>query len=318
MLKNILFVKASSLGDIIHALPAVSDMRAVHPSVAVDWVVEETFASIPSLHPAVDNVLVVATRRWRRALWRASTRAEIALARHQIREQHYDAVIDAQGLLKSALITTCARGLRYGLDWRSAREPLGIFYDRTFDVPWSLHAVERNRILCARALGYPVPRSCDYGIRAIARAFEWIPTGRYAVLLHATSGDYKLWPEANWIALAQALNGAGSTCILPWGNAAERERAARIAVDASYAIVAPPLTLAEFPALFAGAAAVIGVDTGLTHLAGALGIPTVGIYCGTDPHATGLYECERATNLGGIGAMPDVKRILAATLRYLS
>lgn len=175
-----------------------------------------------------------------------------------------------------------------------------------------MHAVERTRLLCARALGYEVPQRCDYGIRAAPRSFAWIGGGAYAVLLHASSGDHKLWDERNWVALAESLGAAGTGCVLPWGNERERERAMRIAKKLRAAIVPPALSLDELAGLLAGARMAVGVDTGLTHLAAALGAPTVGIYTATDPAATGIYGCARAINLGGIQRVPTVQQVLTA------
>ncbi len=317
MVKNILLVKTSSLGDVIHALPAVSDARALVADVRVDWAVEETFAAVPRLHAGVTGVLPVAIRRWRRTWWRDAIRSEIAACVRNLRRQRYDAVIDAQGLFKSALIALAARGTRYGLDFRSSREPLALCYHRTFRVSWELHAVERNRLLLARALGYEVPAGCTYGISAAPRRFDWLAAGPYAVLLHATSGDYKLWDERNWVALGEAFNSSGVSCVLPWGSGGERARSERIAGKLRAATVPPLLSLDDLAGLLAGAKAVVGVDTGLAHLAAALGAPTVGVYCGTDPAATGIYGCARAVNLGGIGHAPAVNEVVSA-LGHLS
>ena len=312
MAKSILLIKTSSLGDVIHALPAVSDVRSRLADVRVDWTVEEPFAAVPRLHAGVTGVIPVAIRRWRRALGRGRTYGEIAACVRNLRQQRYDAVIDAQGLFKSALIALAARGTRYGYDFRSSREPLAWFYDRTFRVSWKLHAVERNRLLLARALGYEAPPGCAYGISAVPRRFDWLAADPYAVLLHATSGDYKLWDEANWVALGEALNSSGVGCVLPWGNPGERGRSERIAGKLRAATVPPLLSLDDLAGLFAGARVVVGVDTGLSHLAAALGVPAVGVYCGTDSAATGIYGCVRALNLGGIGRAPTAAQVITA------
>jgi len=318
MAKSILLVKTSSLGDVIHALPAVSDVRSMAADLRVDWAVEEPFAAVPRLHAGVTGVIPVAIRRWRRALWRGRTYGEIAACVRNLRLRRYDAVVDAQGLFKSALLALAARGTRYGLDFHSSREPLAFCYGHTFRISWGLHAVERNRLLLARALGYEVPPGCAYGISAAPCRFEWLAAGAYAVLLHATSGDYKLWDEENWVALGDALNFSGVSCVLPWGSGRERERSARIAEKLRAATVPPPLSLDDLAGLFAGAKAVVGVDTGLAHLAAALGVPTVGVYCGTDPAATGIYGCARALDLGGIGHAPTAAQVIAAVEKLAS
>jgi len=312
---RILLVKTSSLGDVVHNLPVASDIRAAVPGAEIDWVVEDAFAAIPGLHPAVSRVLPVAIRRWRSSLLGGGTRAEIRGFLNELRRSSYDAIIDTQGLLKSAVIVRAAKGARFGLDFASAREPLFLFYDRTFPVPWTMHAVERNRALAAQALGYAVPARVDYGISAPAASFVWLPQERYAVMAHATSAHAKLWPVERWVALGTQLEKRGVRIVLPWGNTAERLRAEDIARPIPGAVVAPGLSLADAASLLAGAAAAVGVDTGFTHLAAALKVPTVGVYCSTDPAATGLHGCPRAVNLGGIGQPPSMLDVLAALER---
>ena len=312
MAKSILLVKTSSLGDVIHVLPAISDIRLACAGASIDWVVEQPYSAVAHMHPAVSDVIPVAIRRWRGALCQHNTRDEIAVFLRRLRGHSYDAIVDAQGLFKSAAVALAARGRRYGLDFHSSREPLALFYHRTFRISWQLHAVERNRLLLAHALGYELPQHLNYGISAAPRRFDWLHADNYAVMLHATSGDYKLWPEQNWIALGCAMNASGTCCILPWGSEVERARGERIAAGMRAAIVPPALSLDDLAALFAGARQVTGVDTGLTHLAAALGVPTVGIFCATDPAATGLYGCPRAVNLGGVGQVPDVGQVMTA------
>lgn len=312
MMRRILLVKTSSLGDVVHNLPVASDIRAAAPAVEIDWVVEESFAAIPCLHPAVARVLPVAIRRWRSSFLSPAVREEIRAFTRELKREPYDAVIDTQGLLKSALVAWTARGTRHGLDFASAREPLSFFYDRTYSVPWTMHAVERNRALASQALGYAVPLTVNYGISTSPVKFVWLPDGPYVVLVHATSARAKLWPDERWIELATRLNERGMRSVLPWGDTAERLRAESIARPVPGAVVAPGLSLADAAAVLAGASAVAGVDTGLTHFAAALKIPTVGIYCTTDPAATGLYGCARAVNLGAPGASPSATEVLAA------
>jgi heptosyltransferase-1 len=308
----ILLVKTSSLGDVVHNLPVVSDLRRTIPGVEIDWVVEESFAAIPVLHPGLRQAVPVALRRWRKSLWRRQTCDEIRAFLRTLRQREYDAVIDTQGLLKSALVTRAARGRRYGLDWKSAREPLGAFYDQTFHVSWTQHAVERNRNLAAQALRYDLTDAVDYGISIAPRGFQWLQAKSWTVLLHATSADRKLWREADWVSIGRHFSDQGICCVLPWGNVAERARSETLAAQIAGAIVAPALGLEEAAALLAGAHAVVGLDTGLTHLAAALDAPTVGIYCATDPLATGVYGCPLAMNLGGIGKPPVVEDVTAA------
>src|SRR5262245_61541525 len=315
MMKSILLVKTSSLGDVIHNLPVASDIQAAIPENHIDWVVEESFAAVPRLHPAVGRVLPVALRRWRRNPLSSATRSEIGCFLHELRARRYDAVIDTQGLLKSALIACSARGPSYGLDWKSAREPLTMFYSKTFAVSWALHAVDRNRALAGRALGYDIPNGVKYGVNAPAGDFAWLPRGPYAVLLHSTSQKRKLWRERDWIELGIALAAGARRSMLPWHSPQERERSERLARDIPNAVVPPALVLADTARLIGGAAVAVGVDTGLTHLAAAFGLPTAGIYCATDPATTGLYGSARAVNVGSAGAPPSVGQILKAVER---
>jgi heptosyltransferase-1 len=302
---KILFVKTSSLGDVVHNCPAVSDAARKLPAAEIDWVVEEPFAAIAAMHASVRRVIPVRLRRWRRAWWRSATWDEIGAFRAAVSAERYDAVIDTQSLIKSALVSTCALGERHGMDASSAREPLAArFYHHRHAVPRGLHAVERNRRLTAAALGYTLDLALDYGLAPVAGE-----AGDYAVFLTMTSRADKLWPEGRWIEVGRSL---GMRVVLPWGSDAERARAGRIASALPHAEVAPRMTLEQLARLFVRAQAVIGVDTGLTHLAAAVGARTVGIYCGSDPALTGIYGAARATNLGALGAAPDAAAVLRA------
>ncbi len=311
---HILLVKTSSLGDVLHNLPVVSDIVRHHPNAQIDWLVEESFAALPILHPAVRSIIPVALRRWRGRLLSAATWREIAAFRTVLSAQNYDIAIDTQGLLKSALLMRGAHGLRCGFDRHSAREPLSsMLYQKTFAVATGQHAVERNRQLVAQALGYAPDGRADYGIRPPSIDHPgWLAHQIYAVLLHATSRADKLWGEPNWIALGHYLHQKNIRSILPWGSETERLRSLRLADAIPGAITPPRLTLREAAALLGGAHAVIGVDTGLAHLAAALNVPTIGIYTATDPTLTGLYAATRVINLGAINRAPDVATVIDA------
>jgi lipopolysaccharide heptosyltransferase I len=307
---NIILIKTSSMGDVLHNLPVVTDILHHFPVAKIDWVVEGNFAALPALHPGIRQVVPVAVRRWRKSWWRA--RREIRASCQALRTSHYDFAVDTQGLLKSALITRCINAARCGLDWKSTREPLAsLLYDRTFFVEKNQHAVERNRQLVAQALGYSLDSAADYGIIAPDVTLTWCPDAPYAVLLHATSRDDKLWDEHNWIELGRHLSDAGLCAILPWGSALERKRSERLSAAISNAICAPHIDLRDAAALLGRARVVIGVDTGMSHLAAALGVPTIGIYTATDPGLTGLYAGSKVVNLGGAGSPPDVDTVLA-------
>jgi heptosyltransferase I len=310
---RILLIKTSSLGDVIHNLPVVADIHHHVADAQIDWVVEENFAAIPRLNPNVHRVLPVAMRRWRTHLSAGATWQQWREFKQRLREQNYDFVIDTQGLLKSSVIARSARGLRCGYDWESAREPLASFaYQRKFNVAKNLHAVERNRQLVAKALSYEASGAPSYGLSMPGAALDKALQAPYVVSLHATSRADKEWPEANWIALGEWYAARGYTSIFPSGNEREFERAQRLAATVPKGHALAPGSLDDIAVLFAHASAVIGVDTGLTHLACAFGKPTVALYCGSDPGLTGVYGSARAVNLGGIGAPPQVEAVIAA------
>lgn len=316
---RILLVKTSSLGDVVHNLPVATDLAQRFPDATIDWVVEESFAELPRLHPAVHRVIPVAVRRWRKTIYSPDTWREIRAFRQALRAERYDVVIDSQGLLKSALIASQAFGERVGLDCHSAREPLATrFYKRRVFVARDRHAVERNRQLAATAFGYPLDTAVDYGIAAPPLAASWLPKGEYAVLLTATSRADKEWPEDDWRALGTALIATGLRCVLPGGSALERQRAARLATSLGRAVAAPAMNLTDMAGLLAGAALVVGVDTGLVHLAAALKRPTMALYCGSDPTLTGVLAETNVVNLGGRDTPPRAGEVVSHALQMLA
>lgn len=314
---KILIVKTSSLGDLIHMLPALSDAQQAVPGLQVDWLAEAPFADIPRWHPAVAQVIPIAMRRWRRA-WRSrQTWQEVAAARAQLQAQRYDAVVDSQGLLKSALWCLQASGPRIGYDRASAREPLAAWcYQRHCAVPRAQHAIARNRQLLAQALGYALPDNGpdsgpDYGLQGLAQrlpALDFTLPAHSVVGLHGTSRDDKLWPTERWIALAQSLQAQGRRLLLPWGNEAEQTRAHTIAQHSPAAQVLPRLGLNALAQVLAGAEAVVGVDTGLLHLAAALGRPGLALYTATPPALTGAISDRRAAQaLRNLSLAPELQ-----------
>ena len=327
--RKILLIKTSSLGDVVHNLPVATTLHKHLPGAQIDWVVEEAFADIPRLHPAVGRVIPVALRRWRRRLFAVETWRQMAAFRRELRRENYDLVVDSQGLIKSALIAREARltsqGERVGYAAEAAREPLAArCYDRGIAIPRNVHAVERNLWLAAAACGRTPDVDIDYGIRASALRANWLPQGPYALLLTASSRDDKSWPKEAWLALAASLTASGLNLLLPAGTDSERQGATDLAsAMGSRAMVAPKLTLSEIAGLCAGASLVVGVDTGLTHLATALGRPTLCLFAGSDPVLTGVHAGvgdraqHLARNLGSRGSPPTALEACALAAELL-
>lgn len=287
---RVLLIKTSSLGDVIHTLPALTDAMGALPGIQFDWVVEEGFAEIPTWHPAVANVIPVAIRRWRKNLWQTLKNGEWRQFRQRLRDTRYDLVIDAQGLLKSAWLTRYVKAPIAGLDKTSAREPMAArFYDRPYAVARGQHAVERLRQLFAQALGYQVPAGLgDYGLDR-SRLLTATNDAPFVLFLHGTTWDTKHWPELYWRQLAERMIGQGLEVRLPWGNPAEKARAERIADGLDNAVVLPKLNLAGVARVLASAQGCVAVDTGLGHLAAALDVPTLSLFGPTNPGLTGAY-----------------------------
>ncbi|HYC35717.1 MAG TPA: lipopolysaccharide heptosyltransferase I [Usitatibacter sp.] len=310
--QRILFVKLSSLGDVIHHMPAVTDLARHLPDAHVAWAVEEAYAELVRLHPAVDESIAIGLRGLRarpreRARWKRAAAARRALAAGR-----WDRVIDTQGLIKSAMVARAARARSFGFDSASAREPLAAWlYHERVAVPRALHAVERNRRLVAAAFGYEVEGEADYGLEAPPYPPAWAPRGHYAVMLHAASRADKQWPDGHWVELARNLAARGYATVFPGGSDAERIAAGRLALLVPGALAAPEMDLWVAATLIAHASLVVGVDTGLTHLGVALGRRTVGIYRATEPRLTGLHGAN-GTSLGGPGREPTVAEVAAA------
>ncbi len=296
--RRVLIIKTSSLGDVIHTLPAVTDAAAAMPGTVFDWVVEESLVEIPGWHPAVDRVIPVAVRRWRRHPLRCWRTGEWSRFRSLLKEGQWDLVIDAQALLKSALLTLGIGVPVYGLDRHSARESLAAhFYRHRVAVSKGQHAVERIRQLFAQALGYALPPGRgQFGIRSeiLQGANAPVPEAPYIVFVHSTTAAKKHWPEGYWCTLARLAVDAGYRVCLPWALPEERARAERIARISSRICVLPKLNLQGVASVIAGAEQVVAVDTGLGHLAAALDVPCVSLYGPTSPVLVGAYGRSQA------------------------
>jgi len=310
---DVLVVRPSSLGDIVYALAIVSDIRRAHPALAVDWVAEPGFAPLIALCPDVRRVIPFGLRRWRRAPFAAATWRDLGAFRDALRQTRYATILDLQEQMKGALIARAARGVRHGFDRSSIREPLAtIFDDVHHRVSRDLHFLTRCRRLAGAALAYATDAPPRWNLRVPAPG-PGTPAGPYVVVLHATSRDDKLWPEAHWRAVMDACSHAGFAIVLPWGSAAEEARSRRLAEGNANAVLPAWLSLPEVGTLLSNAALAIGVDTGFTHLAAALGTPTIALFTVTDPRRHGVESTGgHGRDLGGIGTIPSVDDVLRA------
>jgi len=319
---RVLIVKMSSMGDVIHALPMVNDIVRARPGAMVDWVVEEGFSALPRLHPGVRFVLPVALRRWRRTMLAPTTWRELRVARRNVRATSYDRVIDVQGLIKSAWVARWAQGPTSGFDRASAREPMAArCYDRRFAVAPTLHAIERNRRLAAEALGYLLegPPRFTLAVPALIQPelSDLTRHGPYAVLLTNASRSTKLWPTESWRAIEADLARRGLRTLLIWGTQEEGAATRMRAQGMVAAHIVPRSKLDQLAALLAGARVVVGIDTGLTHLAAAVGAPTVGVFCDYDPRLVAISGEAPCESLGSAAGGPAAGEVLAALERVL-
>lgn len=304
---QVLIVKTSSMGDIILTLPALTDAINMFPNIRFDWVVEENFAQIPTWHSAVRHTIPVSIRRWRKNWFGQEIRKERKTFKDLLQQNHYDAVIDAQGLIKSAgLVTRLARGKKHGFDRKSIRELLACwFYDYKHQVSWQHHAVERIRRLFAASLNYPLPDSIgDY---AIAKNFT--PPSEndpYLIFLHATTRDNKHWPESYWKILLSKATQSGYIVKLPWGAEHEHQRAQRLAQGFDRVEVLPHTNLVGIAKQLVGARAILSVDTGLSHLSAALDRPNLTLYGPTDPIIIGGYGRHQQALRSASGNLKDL------------
>jgi heptosyltransferase-1 len=309
---RILIVKTSSMGDVVHALPLAADLAAHVPDAQIDWLVEEGFAAIPAMSRHVRQVHRVALRRWRRSPLRSDTWREIAEARASLRARRYDRVLDVQGLLKSAWMARWTGSPVAGPSSSAARERVASqLYSQPIDVPRTLHAVERCRRIGAAVFGYASgdrPRF-DLSVTASPAVEGAAPT---AVLLVNASRATKLWAEDRWTELERWLAGRGLRSVLFWATPEEQARAVRLARAMQRGVVAPRSSIESIAATLASAQVVVGLDTGLAHLAAALGRPTVGIYCDYDPSLVGLLGDGPVRSLGGVAQQPSARDVIEA------
>ncbi|HEY8102246.1 MAG TPA: lipopolysaccharide heptosyltransferase I [Burkholderiaceae bacterium] len=321
---NILIVRVSSLGDVVHNMPMVADILRHYPDAHIDWVVEEAYTSLVRLNPSVRNIIPFALRRWRKSFFSANTRAEMRNFHQSLRRESYDFVFDTQGLFKTSAVMRMARlapnGKRVGL--ANATEGSGyegisrIFHDISVPVDTHTHAVLRARQVAAAALHYSIDGQADFNLQPADTSHEalptWLPTTPYAVFFHGTARAAKQWAPSHWIQIAQGLNERGLQVLLPWGSEDEKDAAQRLAAQMRNAKVLPKLPLMEAVTLAQRAKLVIGVDTGLTHIAAAFMRPTIELYCDSPRWKTQGDWSPKIINIGDIGQPPTVTEVEAA------
>ena len=283
---KVLVVKTSSMGDVIHTLPALTDATNAIPGISFDWVVESTFKDVPYMHPKVNRVIVVSIRKWRKNPFKYLS--EIRASIQEIKKEQYDVVIDAQGLIKSALISCLANGKKYGLSKTSSREPLAsLAYQHKIDVPKGQHAINRVRQLFAKSLGYDfVVEELSYGLRKEDFLEPTSLKAPYLVFLHGTTWASKHWPNEYWRELITLATSQGFTVYLPWGSEQEKMRADKLTNNIEQAHVLPQSSIKQLAATLMHAHGVVGVDSGLAHLAAACGVPAITLYGATSTELT--------------------------------
>ncbi|HSX10758.1 MAG TPA: lipopolysaccharide heptosyltransferase I [Chlamydiales bacterium] len=284
MTKKVLLIKLTSLGDLIHALPALNDAALAIPDIEIDWAIDKSFSEVALWHRAVKRFFPTSHRQWRKKLSHLSTYSDVRAFVRNLRASEYDLVIDGQGNFKSAFLALLARGKRVGFDRHSVREWIAHFaYQKKVTASWKIHAIDRLRILFSRALDYPLPLSPpDFSLKEgcfVKPPFELPPS--YLVFIHSASWKTKLWPEAHWKELIALASHAGYPVLLPWGSPGEEERAKRLAALPE-AHVLPRVSLSEMGYILKRAKGAVCVDTGLSHLAAALRVPSVTLYGATD------------------------------------
>jgi len=341
---KILLVKLSSLGDVLHNLPIVWDLRAQLPEAQIDWIVEEAYVSLltPLLSRkgfrGIDHIIPFGLRRWKKGLLSLQTWKEFFAFKKQLQTVAYDVIIETQGLLKSALVCALAckssnavvAGLANATEF-SGYEPIArSFYNQCVQVPKQCHAVDRSRWVMSSALDWPLPSRQEsqilfYPQTSVAQLTHTEISQHtsafkkpYVLCFHSTAREAKRWSNENWIALGKSLASQGYQVIFPWGNLSEKKISAQLASQIDGAIVPDAFSIQDGFSIIASAALTIGVDTGLTHLAAVLNRPTVEIYCDSPRWKTEGYWSNKIINLGDIKTPPSVAEVLSACLKLLA
>lgn len=335
---KILLVKLSSLGDVLHNLPIVWDLRARLPEAQIDWVVEEGYVHLlePLLSKngfkGINRIIPFGLRRWKKNLFKLTTWKEFFAFRKTLQATTYDVLIETQGLLKSAIVCSLAKkspsavvaGLANATEF-SGYEPLArSFYNQSVQVPTQCHAVDRSRWVMCSALDWPLIERGDapqfYPSQFSSSISKSTVDGLiapYVLCFHSTAREAKRWSNENWIALGKDLSARGYQLVFPWGSPSEKVISELLASQIPNALVPSAFSIEEAFLVITGAALTVGVDTGLTHLAAVLNKPTVEIYCDSPCWKTEGYWSEKIANVGDIQNSPSVQEVLEASLRLL-
>lgn len=317
---KILLIRVSSLGDVLHNMPIVADILTHFPNAQIDWVVEEAYGDLVKLNSAVHKIIPFAMRRWRNNLLSTSTYTEIAAFKKSLQSETYDVILDTQGLLKTGMIMGLAHGgvkvgLANGTEGSGFESTSRLFHTLSVPVEKLTHAVMRGRLVAARALGYMDKMDnapTDFGLSIPNLQPDWLPQHDYVVFFHGTAGAHKKWPAHDWITLGKHINRLGYPILLAWGNRTELLEAEQLASHSANVQVLPKLSMMEAIVLAQRAALVVGVDTGLTHIAAAFYRPTIELYCASPRWKTEGNWSEKIINLGDKGTPPGVAEVTAA------
>lgn len=319
-MKKLLLIKTSSMGDLIHTFPALTDLSQNCPGkYEITWVVEESFADIAKMHPMTKDVIIFGSRRWKKGIFKPQTWREFRDFKRELREEKWDLILDCQGLFKSAMITKLAaqKGTipTYSYSKESIRDPYAArFYDHGYSVAKGLTAIERNRQLFAQVFHYTPQPLANFGIQNWHEVSELTPQHPFVALIHGTSAENKEWPETKWVEIGNWLAEKGLISILFWGNQREHDRAIRIAEQVPNAIVMPKVSIHEAGLILSKAALIIAVDTGFAHLANTQDRPVIGLFLGSHANYAGVIPTEHnphAINLGGKGLNPEVTEVIS-------
>lgn len=301
---RILVIRLSALGDIVHALPALTDLRRAFPQATIDFAVDERFVDIARLHGHVDQVLSFPLKRWKRNIGRLQTWRELCSTLRSFRSTRYDRVIDVHGITKSAVLCWLASSdFRAGPDGTYSPDwlPPKIYNYPCRPESWTPRT-QWIRQIAAQAMQLDIKGPADFGLR-----LQWRPSRAGSIVLVTnTAGSERMWSHDKWLGLARQLCEMPYPMILPWGTPQERERVDRIINELGHrnCVAGPTQSIGAWAADLSQARLVVGVDTGLLHIAAALGTPCVGIFTHSDPTLLISQNPAWRATVGGPGLPP--------------